>query len=66
MCLVFFSLFVDFLWSERVVNGLFVVCLDLEMLSVACNLCVWWLMEDKDGIQGLMLMKLSKFLLLCF
>lgn len=27
----FFSLFVDFLWSEQVVNGLFVVCLDLEM-----------------------------------
>ncbi len=37
----FFSLFVDFFWSERVVNGLFVVCLDLEMWSIACNLCVW-------------------------
>jgi hypothetical protein len=50
MRLVFFSLFVDFLWSEQVVNGLFVVCLDLEMWSIACNLYVWWLMEDKDGI----------------
>jgi len=46
----FFSLFVDFFWSERVVNGLFVVCLDLEMWSIACILCVWWLMEDKDGM----------------
>jgi hypothetical protein len=50
MCLVFFCLFVHFLWSYRITNGLFVVHLDLGIWFVACNFCVWWLMEHKDKI----------------
>jgi hypothetical protein len=45
-----FCCFCDFLWSYRIISGLFVVHLDLEIWFVAYNLCAWWLMEDKDKI----------------
>jgi hypothetical protein len=36
------------LWSRKIVVGCFMVRLDLEVWSVAWNLCSWWLMEDEN------------------